>query len=366
MCVFQVGIKEESWSFYEEEESGSSEVGKTFHPKRSRTCVISSSSSSLESSAALKNVNDVLWNSDDNRSLSCISISSGEGPAEEAFMLKSIQFQTRQATDLEDLFSPIKCRKTSGPNPRRFMSSSSSSVISSECEIEEDPLTGGSIGCVTIGDTLLSTPAAPGCNSQDGKISHDSLTIPEGQRGRKNKRPRKRPRKKLTKKRARKTRASSNLCTPPFQNERRARTAATPRFDRSFREAVIASHKCEHSMDGLREARKVIFKHRSSPIKFPGMSSSGQDISLPKSSSKCLNFDSCGTSSSRSSLSKHHVVQSRDNMSTLFQPDPAPVIPCKSSPHHKGQPYSKTSGSDIPYISTTHKPKQLRLNNISV
>ena len=73
---------------------------------------------------------------------------------------------------------------------------------------------------------------------------------------------------------------SPYLSTPLFDVRERARTAATPGVDRTIRAAVSASQKCEHSVDGLREAQKVYRKLHGSPNKF--RVGTGQNITIPQ------------------------------------------------------------------------------------
>ncbi len=63
----------------------------------------------------------------------------------------------------------------------------------------------------------------------------------------------------------------------------KARTAATPRRNLSFRKAVIASHKCEKISDGLREAQKVLSTLRSPQNRFLSSSTNHRkNVTVPQ------------------------------------------------------------------------------------
>lgn len=313
--------------------SGSSSSEEVFCPKRLRSQRVAVLSSSSSIAASSPSDNDSIKSG----SLSYISISSGEGPARDAVLLKSTKLEHQTTSDLDDLFNPT----TSRTNSRRFVSPSSpvSSIVSGECDDSLPDLSTSSVHDI-VNEPQPSTTVNQVEGSSAAVTKEQTTQNPNEQKNK--------SKKNLSRK---KTKRIKPRIIP--SSGRRARTAATPRYNQSFREAVIASHRFERSIDGLREARKVILQHRSSPIKFPGMSgSSNSGISIPKVSK---------------GLSDHgrHIVpgSSISHRQASTSSNHTPAFPLKNTSQPAGQPPSKII---IPELSKAFKPKRLHLDSISL
>ena len=254
------------------------------------------------------------------------------------------------------------------------LNTSIESIVSGEYDVEL-------IGCNSRSQN--ENTSASGVHSR-GKPGRGE-SIASNHRKRKKQKPKPKNSRKKPKLFSNEPSTSSFLLPSP----RRARTAATPRFDRSFREAVIASHRCDRSVDGLREAQKILFKFRASPKKLLGTSSTGQNITIPhKLSPQLQGLGRSGLHSSKgmSNRQVHSNQGSRPPHSFLLQrprleltplppksnlmrdnsrtqlPRPLSITPKNAALQRKG----KERVSSATLIPKIPKAKKLNLSNISV
>ena len=127
----------------------------------------------------------------------------------------------------------------------------------------------------------------------------------------------------------------------------RARTAATPQRDASFREAVIASHRCERIADGLREAQKIMLKLRSP-----------HNITVPR---RIVYHDWYGaSSSSNDSKPQSNIVSSMGSGLLLLR---TPSL-AKVTDKNQISKTKKDIHSSRLFPAALPKPKKLKLSNI--
>ena len=177
--------------------------------------------------------------------------------------------------------------------------------------------------------------------------SQDSVKSTKGKKKKRKSRVCMKPLKKLPSKDI----LSPYLLTPFFDNRERARTAATPGVDKTMRAAVLASHKCEHSGDGLRAAQKVIRKNlHGSPHKF-GVGT-GQNITIPQRPK--------GTAIANGGSQANY--RSKQHLSLEL----TPVVPKTYKSSTAGMSYSHSQLSrPTPHLSRFPKPKKLNLSRIA-
>ena len=388
-------------------------VSRSHHPRRINT------SSSSENDSRVKNLTTVSDGPTKTQSIaadkcdsiysspsSSLSISSGSGSLTDAVGQKSnvgtmLLWKSQPAAqgDVDTSSnSPVINKGRKRPCKLESFSGTSSSVeslVSGGSEIEHVP---GKIAdlcfqheCKLNNQSNSPLETTSSSTSQNQLWQKTSTPVPVTEVKHKKKRRRRRRRKGGTKKEKLTNSATCSLSphsTPP----RRARTVATsgssPWVDRSFREAVIASHKHQHSVDGLREAQKVLQEARQdsfcSPQKRFGNSlwstkspHCPSNLTLPcKHQNQALQKDQLQLSHGYTPGSTPHEPSVGSSISKPVFPDYRKELGDIASASHS-TPSLYPSSSRISQPSNPHsssivrclkfgKPKKLNLSSIGV